>query len=85
MLVQKLGGRDHKAHYALKMTSLNRAALVERDILPRLENVPYTLDLAYAFFDPRLSKAYLVLRKYLPDFCPPVMVMVVVVVVLMLC
>ncbi|XP_043219930.1 myotonin-protein kinase-like [Amphibalanus amphitrite] len=61
VLVQKKGGRDHRAHYALKMTALNRAALVERDILPRLQNVPYTLDLAYAFFDARLGKAFLVL------------------------
>ncbi|XP_037073097.1 protein kinase C-like [Pollicipes pollicipes] len=61
VLVEKRRGRDRGALYALKMTNLNRAALVERDILPRLQNVPYTTDLAYAFFSASLPKAFLAL------------------------
>jgi len=61
VLVEKRRGVDRGALYALKMTSLNRAALVERDILPRLLHVPYTTDLAYAFFSAQPPKAFLAL------------------------
>ncbi|KAF0310634.1 Serine/threonine-protein kinase Sgk2 [Amphibalanus amphitrite] len=61
VLVEKRRGRDQGARYALKISSLSRAALVERDILPRLRGLPYTTDLAYAFFTASPPRAFLAL------------------------
>ncbi|XP_037078148.1 chromosomal serine/threonine-protein kinase JIL-1-like [Pollicipes pollicipes] len=61
VLVEKRTGRDRGSRYALKISSLSRAALVERDILPRLRGLPYTTDLAYAFFSAAPAKAFLAL------------------------
>ena len=63
VLVEKRRGRDQGARYALKISSLSRAALVERDILPRLRGLPYTTDLAYAFFTASPPRAFLALRE----------------------
>ena len=69
VLVEKRRGRDHGSRYALKISSLSRAALVERDILPRLRGLPYTTDLAYAFYTASPPRAFLALREY--EYTPP--------------
>lgn len=61
LLVQKRSGRDRGCLYAMKVMRLSRAALVERDIMPRLHGLTYITHLAYAFYDAARCKAFLVM------------------------